>query len=217
MTLITKTLAIAFPLFFLPWLMPQNDPAAEKILKKVQEKYEAYDNMKIQYVQTISNPESDLNQQLGGTLYLKDDQFRIETAGQILMSDNKKMYIYFIEENELTIDFMEEDALFKPSDIFNLYNKDFKYTTAGTATIDGQEHAVILFTPKDKDAYDLHTIRLFVDKRDYSIARAELKDNANNLVVYDIKKIIPNQDLAPGFFTFDVKDHPGIIVTDNTK
>ncbi len=217
MMLFHKTLALALPFFFLPFLVPQNDPAAEQLLKQVQEKYEAYANMKIQYVQTITNPESDLDQTLGGTLYLMDDNFRIETAGQVLMSDNEKLYIYFIEENELTIDYMEDDEVFKPSDIFNLYNKDFKYTQAGTTTIDGAEHAVILFTPVRKDDYDLHTIRLFINKSNYSISKAELKDKSNNLVVYAIKKVTPNLDISSSFFRFDTAEHPGVIVTDNTK
>lgn len=212
-----KTLALAFPIIFLPFLLPQNDPAAEQLLKKVQQKYEAYSNMKIQYVQTITNPESELDQTLGGTLYLMDDNFRIETAGQVLMSDNEKLYIYFIEENELTIDYMEEDEVFKPSDIFNLYNKDFKYTQAGTMDLDGAPHTVILFSPMQKDDYDLHTIRLFIKNSDSSISRAELKDKSNNLVVYDIKKVTPDLDIRQAFFRFNTADHPGVIVTDNTQ
>lgn len=209
-------------LLFVPFLLstpatPQNDPAAEQLLRKVSEKYAAYADMKIQYVQTITNPESDLDQTLGGTLYLKDDNFRIETAGQVLMSDNEKLYIYFIEENELTIDFMEEEEVFKPSDIFSLYDKDFKYTQAGSISIDNTAHTVILFTPVQKDNYDLHTIRLFINPANNAIRRAELKDKSNNLVVYDINRITPNNNLGQSFFRFNTAEHPGVIVTDNTQ
>lgn len=217
MVLLQQVLLLFVPFLLSPPATPQNDPAAEQLLRKVSEKYEAYADMKIQYVQTITNPESDLNQTLGGTLYLKGDNFRIETAGQVLMSDNEKLYIYFIEENELTIDFMEEDEVFKPSDIFSLYNKDFKYTQAGNLSIDNTAHTVILFTPVQKDNYDLHTIRLFINPANNAIRRAELKDKSNNLVVYDINKITPNNNLGQSFFRFNTAEHPGVIVSDNTQ
>ncbi len=209
---------VLFPLWVMSFLMPQsNDPAAETIMKNVQAKYEAYRNMKIQYVQTIQNAESDLDQQLGGTVYLMGDNFRIETAGQILMSDNRKLYVYFIEENELSIDFMDQDDVFKPSDIFQLYNKDFRYTLAGTTQINGKAHSIIQFTPIRKDAYDLHTIRLFINTADSSISRAELKDKSNNLITYDIRTITPNVNITNAFFVFNRSEHPGVIITDNTQ
>lgn len=210
-------MAAMLPLFFLRMLAPQNDPAAERLMKDFRGKYEAYNNMKIQYVQTIKNAESDLDQTLGGTLYLMDNSFRIETAGQILMSDSKKMYFYFIEENELTIDFIDEEEMFKPSDLFTLYDKDFKYQMFGTATVNGQACDIIQFTPQKRDAYDIHSIWLYIAKADKSLQKAEIKDKGNNMVTYEIRKITPNLNITQSFFRFDTTKHPGVIVTDNTK
>lgn len=195
-----------------------SDPAAEVILKKVEQKYEAYDNLKIDYTQIIKNPESALDQELEGTLYLKDDLFRIETAGQILMSDNHKLWVYFEESNEVTVDFFNDEEVFKPSDIFQMYDKDFKFTKAGEASIKGQLHDVLLFSPLDRDDYDIHTIRLYISQKDHSIAKAELKDKMNNLVIYQIDKVSTNLDIKDSFFKFDPSNYPkGLIVTDNTK
>jgi outer membrane lipoprotein carrier protein len=209
--------AALVPLFLLRMLAPQNDPAAERLMKDFRAKYEAYKNMKIQYVQTIKNAESDLDQTLGGTLYLMGNNFRIETAGQILMSDNNKLYIYFIEENELTIDFVDEEEMFKPSDLFSLYDKDFKYQMYGTAAVNGQNCDVIQFSPLKRDAYEIHSIWLYISKADKSLQKAEIKDKGNNMVTYEIRKITPNLDITQGFFRFDTTKHPGVIVTDNTK
>lgn len=195
-----------------------SDPAAEAILKKVEAKYEAYKNLKIEYTQMIKNPESDLDQELNGTLYLMGDLFRIETAGQILMSDNEKLWVYFEEGNEVTIDFFNEEEVFKPSDIFSMYDKDFKYTKAGEARINGQMYDVLLFSPLSRDDYDIHTIRLYVNQNDYGIAKAEIKDKMNNLVIYQIDKVSTNLNIDESFFKFNRANYPeGLIVTDNTK
>lgn len=195
-----------------------NDPAAEAILKKVEAKYEAYKNLKIEYTQYIKNPESDLDQELAGTLYLMGDFFRIETVGQILMSDNNKLWVYFEESNEVTIDVFNDDEVFKPSDIFQLYNKDFKYTKAGEAKINGQMYDVLLFSPINHDDYEIHTIRLYVNQKDYSIAKAEIKDKMNNLVIYQIDKVSTNLNIDESFFKFNPANYPkDLIITDNTK
>lgn len=201
-------------------LSMQPDPDAETILNNVKTTYEAFQNFMISYTQILKDADNETSQKVEGTLYVEDEKFRIETVGQILISDNERMWIYFEEENELKIDFVEDDEnAFKPSDIFNLYEKDFLYKLIGTAKnkkTDDRYYA-IQFTPKDKDAFDIHTIKLFINDKDYHIGEAHLKDKNNNTVIYKIENQQSNLSLKQGFFGFDPAKYPGIIVTDNTE
>lgn len=200
--------------------VPQNELDAEAILNNMKTTYEALHNFKIEYTQVLKDAENNTNQTVEGILYVEGEKFRVETVGQILISDNQKLWVYFEEENELKIDFVEDDEnAFKPSDIFRLYQKDFLYTKIGTAKNKktDERYYAIQFTPKDKDAYDIHTIKLFVSDKTFHIGEAHLKDKNNNTVIYKIEKQQGNLPLKPGLFNFDPAKYPGIFVTDNTK
>ena len=192
------------------------DKQADEILKKVKAKYEAYETMKIDFTQEIKNPESDLQQKLDGKLYLKGDKFRLEIADQIMISDNVNFWIYFEPEQEVIIDRAGGSDMFKPSDIFKLYEKDFMYKMAGTAKRGSSTFHVIQFTPKPAKAKEafFHTIKLYVNKADYSIAQAEITDKNNTLMTYKINNVTPNPPLASDFFTWEKSKYPKVTITD---
>ncbi len=201
-----------------PSLYAQQDAKATEILQKTEAKYDRYKTMKVEFEQRIQNPESDLDQTSEGTLYLAGNKYKLITEGQVIISDSKKMYLYFEEENELMVDYADQDEnSFTPSDLFSLYKKDFKYAYAGTPVINGKKMHVILFSPKDPEQYDFHIIKLYINANDYSIEQAEISDNMANKVTYIIKKIEPNIPLNDDFFRFDPSKYPDIIITDNTE
>ncbi len=205
-------------LISIPALHAQQDSKASEILQKVEAKYDSYKTMKVLFEQKIENPESDLEQQSEGTLYLAGRKYKLITEGQEVISDSKKVYLYFTEENELIIDAADPDEnAFTPSDLFSLYKKDFKYAYAGSPVIDGKKMHVILFSPKDPDQYDFHSIKLYVNAGNYSIEQAELSDNMANKVTYIIRKVEPNIKLSSDFFRFDPSKYKDIIITDNTE
>jgi outer membrane lipoprotein-sorting protein len=190
---------------------------AEQIMKAVQAKYEAYKDMSINYYQKIVDAEGDVLSETDGYLYLMDDYFKIEMAGQVISSDNEKTWMLFTEEKELTIDYLDEDIGFKPSDLFRLYKKNFIYKIDEKVKLNGADHYVVRFTPVDKDEYEFHTIKLYIKLSDNSISKAEIIDASNTVITYLIKGIKPNQGLKKSFFQMDPKDYQGFIITDNTK
>lgn len=195
----------------------QGSSDAEGIMKRVQEKYAAYKDMSISYQQMIVDAEGEVLSDSKGNLFIKNDLFRLEIEGQVMASDNKKIWIYFVEENELTIDFMEDDLGFKPSDIFNLYEKDFIFKLEEEKTIGGKVMQVIRFTPVNKDEYEFHTIKLTLQKDNLFLHKAEIIDQSNTVITYLIESIKPNNGLEDSFFRVSPEDHPGIIVSDNTN
>ena len=194
------------------------DKNAEAILKKVQKKYEAYNTMSVDFTQEIANAESDLNQKINGKLYLKGDKFRLEIADQIMISDNQNFWIYFEPEQEVIIDRVSDQEMFKPSDIFKLYDKDFDYKLLPEKARRGnQQFHVIQFQPKAGKARDeafFHTIKLYVDVNDNSIAQAVIKDKNNTLMTYKINSLTPNPNLGNDYFTWDKSKYPKVTVTD---
>ena len=198
-----------------PLSAQEKDQEAHKLLKKVERKYKGNKAMKIDYRQTIEDGDGGLISETSGRLYLHDSKFKLEVLDQVMISDGKTLWLYFKDDNEVTISDMdpEQQAIFNPSDIFTLYEKDFQYRLDGFANLDNKEYQVVRFTPNDKNEA-FHTIRLYVAKNNYEIVQAMIIDKEQQKLIFRIRSLEQNISLADDFFRFSLKDHPGIRVTD---
>ena len=141
----------------------------------------------------------------------------METMGQIIISDNEKIWVYYEDLQELSVSYIDEADFFRPSDIFELYDKDFQYRLLGSASINGKDYHVIRFNPLKKDDVQFHTIQLFINKQDYTIGEARVKDKNNTEAIYKITSFQPNVNLADSFFQFDKTKYKVKEEVDQTK
>ncbi len=219
MIAITKKL---FPVLML-WLIAGSafsqamDAESQEILEKVKTRYQAYKDMKIELTQIIRQTGEE-DEKMNATLWLKGDMFKLDYDNQTLMTDTEKYWIYYKEDNEVNISWYEEDDdnTFKPSDIFNLYEKDFQYMLSGTGSRGDEKFWIIKFNPLNKDV-DYHTIKLYINQKDYSLAQATIIDKEQNQLIFQIRKITPNLNLSDNFFRFDPSQYKDILITDQTQ
>jgi outer membrane lipoprotein-sorting protein len=189
------------------------DDKAKSILDKVKAKYEAYSTMTIKFEQHIIPSEGE-SQIMLGNLFIKGDKFRLEYNDQWIITNLQTVWVVLIENNkptEVTIsDYdAEADEVVKPSDIFTLYEKDFKYAMndqpVGKKTLsDGTVELfdIIRFAPLDRDVF-YHTIKLYVSQADQSIERAVVIDKEQNKLMFKITALTPNEPISDSQFTFD--------------
>jgi outer membrane lipoprotein-sorting protein len=218
----------------LPVAMPyQPDPGeidqkAKAILDKVKVKYEAYQTMTIEFEQRIIPSEGDA-QVTEGDLTVKGDKFRLEYDDQWIVTNLQSYWIVLLDEDkkpyDATVSDYDEDAdgVIKPSDIFKLYEKDFKYSmndqpVGRKKLADGsvELYDIIRFAPLDHDVF-YHTIKLYVSQKDQSIERAVVIDKEQNQLVFKITSLVPNLPVSDSQFTFDPSKYPGVIVNDTRR
>jgi len=198
----------------------ENDANAKAILDKVKAKYEAYQTMMIEFDQEIIPSDGSGKQTTPATLFLKGNKWRIEYPDQTLICNETTYWIHMIEENEVNISDYDADAedVVKPSDIFKLYEKNFKYAinSPPTGKKGDETFDIIRFAPLDRDVF-YHTIKLYVSQKDQSIERAVVIDKEQNQLVFRIRSLAPNVTILDSKFTFDASKYPGIIVNDTRR
>jgi len=196
-------------------LFAQDDAKAKGILDEVSKKTKAYTSIKADF--TITNQPADKNKKAdtqNGSLLLKGDKYKLQIKGQEVISDNKKIWTYLKDANEVQINDVDpkaDDAL-NPSKIFTLYEKGYKYKYSKEDVLDAKPVHVIDLFPANPDKAKFHTAKLFVDKTDKRIVSVKMMMKDGSTVTYSIKTFESNQPVADNSFMFDAKAHPGVEV-----
>ncbi|MFT4968624.1 MAG: outer membrane lipoprotein carrier protein [Chitinophagales bacterium] len=191
------------------------DAEADAILKAVSEKYSKYASAKMDLKLTIDLPENEENQVADVKAWFKGDMFKVDLKDQMFVSDNVTIWNYLKEYNEVQInDYEEDEAMFSPSMLFNLYTKDYIYRLKEEyKNSAGKLIKVIELTPVNKDQ-NFFKIDLKVDPSSNTIVESKIYERSGMRYTYLIKSFTPNITLEDKFFSFDPKDYPEIDVTD---
>lgn len=198
-------------------LFAQDDAKAKGILDEVSKKTKSFTTIKADF--TITMQPADKTKKAdtqNGSLLLKGDKYKLSIKGQEIISDNKTIWTYLKDANEVQInnvDNTSDDAL-NPSKIFTMYEKGYKYKyekeeMQGTKAV----HVINLY-PANPDKAKFHTAKLYVDKVDKRIISMKMMMKDGSTVVYGIKTFESNQPVTDNLFTFDAKAHAGVEVVD---
>lgn len=151
----------------------QNDPAATAILDQVSNKYNSYTSAKVDFSLMVDTPDEEAYMKSKGMVYLKNQKYKIDTEEMMIVCDNVKRYVYLKESNELQINYFEPEAdeIESPSELFQIYKKDYFYKLSGEIIENGKKLAVITLIPNDIKTSPYKLIKLFVDKQESRIVR----------------------------------------------
>lgn len=192
----------------------QKDQKAEQILNGVSSKYKGYKSVQADFIIKVEGGNSKTTDQQTGTLYLKGNKYKLKINNQEIISDSKTVWTYLKDANEVQINSFEtDDNTISPTDIFTIYEKDFLYAFTEEQLIGGKTIQIIDLTPNDKNK-SYFKVRLEIDKVEKAIQSAVVFDKNGNRYTYEIRKFIPNPEIADTFFSFDTNKYPGIEVVD---
>ncbi|MCD8528421.1 MAG: outer membrane lipoprotein carrier protein LolA [Chitinophagales bacterium] len=191
------------------------DAEADVLLKNVIAKYKKYTTSKMDILLTVDIPDSDEDEKIDLTAWLKGDKFKIDMADQMFVSDNVTIWNYLKEFNEVQINNYDQgDAMFSPSIIFNLYAKDYLYRIKEEyKNSAGKLIKVIELTPVKKDN-EFFKIDLKVENDTYTIVEAKIYERSGYRYIYKIKSFTPNVPLTDDFFKFDTSKYKDIEIID---
>jgi outer membrane lipoprotein carrier protein len=192
----------------------QAKKSSDDILKEVSEKTKSFSSIRISFTYNMDNPSAKVHESETGTLLVKGDQYRLDIAGQKVISDNKTVWTYITEANEVQINAVEEDKnVLTPTRLLTSYSEDYKSKLTGEVTKDGRAQYVIELKPNADKTFT--TIELNIDKELLRITRIAMQDKSGNTFSYLVNKFEPNvSSVKDTDFTFDAKDYPGVEVID---
>ena len=192
----------------------ESDPKAQAILDQVSIKYKAYSSMQASFKLTITAPEDELNEEQSGKIYLKGKKYKLELNRQEIICDNKTVWTYLRDANEVQINNYEPDEnSITPTDLFTIYEKDFLNKLVEETSEDGKKVQKIDLIPLDKEK-PFFKIQMTIGKDDQQIMSMKIFDKNGNRYTYALSDFKGNAGLSDALFIFDRKKHPEVEVID---
>lgn len=195
----------------------QNDPKAKAALDRMRKKYEAYQSLEGEFNLTIEIPEQPKEVQKG-KLSQKGDKYRVELAGQTIMSDGKAVWIILAKNKEVQIsdlpDPSDDDQFLSPQSLLRIYDKkNLTFALVNEYAEGTKIIQQIEFKPTDRMS-DYAKMRLSLDKKtgDFIEMKVFAKDGSR----YSLKltKVTPNKAFADSAFVFTKDQCAGCYIED---
>ena len=194
-------------------LTAQSDKKAEELLEKVINKMAAYENFKAELSYTMVNKEMDIDEKKTGVIFVKDDSYRIEMEGQIIISDGTTIWTYIQDSEEVMISDVEaEEESISPSKILTTYNEDYKAKFDVDKKLKNVDLKCISLKPNEGKQFE--NMRIEVNEKKLTLESFSLNDKNGNVFTYFIINLEPNLELPDDTFTFDPAKYPDVDVID---
>jgi outer membrane lipoprotein-sorting protein len=193
----------------------QTDKEAQEILKGVSAKYKSYKSVKATFVVTMENAEDKSKDVQKGTIYLKGNKYKLNVAGQDVVSDGKTVWTYVKDGNEVQVNNVRpNDDAITPSNIFTIYEKGFLFKFMGEQTDKGMAYQLIELIPVDPKKKNYFKIKLTINKNDRFITAAKVFNKNGSINTITLDKFIPDGASEDSLFTFNAANYPGAEVID---
>lgn len=185
------------------------DPKAQEILDALSNKAKEYKSFTSDFEYTLVNKQDGINETQTGSVSMKGQKkYKLNVAGQQIMSDGETVWTFIKEVKELQIsDMPEEDDqegnMMNPANAFHLYKNGFKYTYIGKETVDGIEADVIKMFPMDPKSKPYHTVVVNVDRPKLELISMVVLNKDGNVYTYRLKNFKANVTLTDSDFEFD--------------
>jgi chaperone LolA len=201
-----RLLKMLFFLIIIPLFVYGKDDA-EKILSKVQKKYESIKDLTASFTQDVTFGISKMKQKVDGTIYIKKgNKYRIELEKQTIVTDGKTVWSYSPINNQVIIDkFKDDPKSVTPDKVFVNVPKNYLAISLGTENILNKKTSVIKLTPKDKKSLT-KTMKVWIDEEDYFMRKIEIIDASDNVNIYLIKSIKIDSNISEDLFKFNVPE-----------
>lgn len=208
-----KQLLLLF--LFLPLtLLSQSDEKAEKILERLSQKQQENKTIRAAFTYRMVDQKSDMNEEMKGKIELKGEKFFLELGGQSIYNDGETRWVHLKEDNEVQISKAganeEEAGVMQPSDLFTIWEKDFKYEYFKRIKEDGTSYHVIKLYPKDPSDKAFHTVELKIEREKEQIAEVKVLGKQGTNYIYEVDEMEAGVSLNDERFVFDSSEHPGV-------
>ncbi len=187
---------------------------ASEVLDEVIAKTNSYTSMKLQFTYQMENPGANINETTNGSALVSGNKYRLEVAGQTIISDGKTVWTVISDAEEVQVnDASEGDDVFTPTKLLSNYNKEYKSKMIPkVTTLHGKNVYALELTPNAKKSYD--KVNLYIEKEKMQLYAIEIFDQNGSKYTYKITKFETNTPVNDQSFTFSDKEFPGYYVID---
>ena len=171
----------------------QKDKKATDLLSQVSAKTKSYKTLKVEFSYNMDNSKANIHESKSGTLSLQGDKYRLNIAGQTVISDGKTTWTYIKDANEVQVNSVaDNEEAFTPTRLLSSYNENYKSKIVKGKTSDPNSITVELVPLKGKN---YSRVLLVIDKEKKQPKSFSVYDKNGNVFSYKINKSIFFRDL----------------------
>lgn len=203
---------------FVAFSLQSDAQTSKEVLDKLSAKAKTFKSITSDFVSTLNNPKTGMNQTQNGSVKIKGSKYYVNMGDYQIWCDGKTVWNYNKNANDVTIDNLADvkDGGFDPSEMFTIWEKNFKHEMKNAnATVDGTACYQIALNPNDPKNKSYHTIMLYIDKAKMEVVKVEVKTRENATITYKIKNFKTTTDIPDGDFIFNKGKFPGVEEVDN--
>ncbi len=211
-----KILIICLSILFITPVFAQKNKAneAEKLMDRISKRYKEFKSIKADFVYTIENKQQKSQEKQVGHILIKGNKFTLDIANQLIICDNKTIWTYSREVNEVQVsDYSPKEGAIRLDDIFTMYGKGFMYKIIDTKKEGNKELVYLELTPKDKKK-KYFKLKVTVDKTNQTVLSTQVFEKNGSIHTYYVTNQVPNLKFEDKKFVFDPKKYPGVEVID---
>ena len=192
---------------------------AKKILDEVSAKTKTYKTIVSDFILKSDNKSTNIHETQQGKVFLKGTKYKLDIANQTIINDTKTIWTIIKDAEEVQINnatdkAQKEDAI-TPSNIFTVYEKNFKYEFwKEEKDTKGAMKQIIKLFPTEPKKKNYHTIILSIDKTSKQINSMKILGKDGLETTYILKNFRTNDALDDALFTFNAKAYPKYEIVD---
>jgi outer membrane lipoprotein carrier protein len=196
----------------------ESDPKAKAVLEKIRKRFQSYQTLEANFTLDITFPNQPVESQKG-SLAQQGSKYRVNIAGQEVISDGKALWMVMKQNKEVQImDMPDEDEMagsfLSPESLLNFYDKgEFIYFITNEFASGGITVQQIEFKPMDRNA-EYTKLRMNVNKATSDLLSVEAFGRDGSRYKLTLDKLTPNKPLPAGHFSFDKAKYPGFHIED---
>ena len=205
-----KKITILFLSIFLTTVtFSQNSEKAKSLLDEVSAKMGAYENMSIDFSQTLSNEDAGIMEgdepPIRGQISLHGEKYSLNYLGNKFIFDGKKLYVINNDEKEITItdgDMSGDDGFIYPSKLLTFYKEGYNFEMGDLKKLKGRKIQFVTLNPIDSKS-DIIKVELAIDAKTMHIYKLIQTGSNGSKTTFTITEFKSNQALSSNYFSFD--------------
>lgn len=192
---------------------PEKDLVAKKILDKTSKDFKALQGAEIDFSLLIEIPNSESVTQRG-KLILSGDKYKLILPDQEIYCDNKFVWRYLKDINEVQItDYEPDSEEMTPSKLMTIYDYNFEYLYTHDVMFNGKTSHVIDFKPLTPNK-SYFKIRIWIDKATSQVNGMQVFDKNGSRYLYKIISQVGKTGLSDSYFQFNKNNFKSVKVED---
>ncbi len=190
----------------------QNDPQAENLLKQVEQKFNSYKNVTVDFSYKLHNPEAQIDEETNGKLIIQGNKYRGEYMGMIDLFDGKKRYLIVPELKEINIMSVSDEEEITPAKMFNFFREGYRFQMDIKQKLNGRLIQYVKLLPLKDNEIDY--VYVGIDRKTKTIYRIIIVHKNKTRITLQVRKITPDKPMNDRIFQFDASKYPDYQIND---